>query len=136
MGDVFFSYFSAPRCRTCVCLALLMLAPATVETLRSFHPLALAFTAFTAMLISSFWFYKGFKIAFEMLDSRDAELSTRLKEFVFHHNRKDERPSLVALGGGTGLSSLLKGLKEVDVKLTAVVTVPFCRLHRSDAFRL
>ena len=38
-------------------LAVLMLAPATVETLRSFHPLALAFTAFTAMLISSFWFY-------------------------------------------------------------------------------
>ena len=104
-------------------LAVLMLAPATVETLRSFHPLALAFTAFTAMLISSFWFYKGFKIAFELLDSRDAELSTRLKEFVFHRNRKDERPSLVALGGGTGLSSLLKGLKEVDVKLTAVVTV-------------
>jgi uncharacterized cofD-like protein len=108
---------------TILSLALLMLAPATVETLRSFHPMALAFTAFTAMLISSFWFYKGFKIAFELLDSRDAELSTRLKEFVFHRNRKDERPSLVALGGGTGLSSLLKGLKEVDVKLTAVVTV-------------
>ena len=104
-------------------LSVLMLAPATVETLRSFHPMALAFTAFTAMLISSFWFYKGFKLAFEILDSRDSELSTKLKEFVFHRNRKDERPSLVALGGGTGLSSLLKGLKEVDVRLTAVVTV-------------
>ncbi len=104
-------------------LAVLMLAPATVETLRSFHPLALAFTAFTALLISSFWFYKGFKIAFEMMDSRDAGLSTKIKEFVFHRNKKDDRPYLVALGGGTGLSSLLKGLKEVDVRLTAVVTV-------------
>lgn len=104
-------------------LAVLMLAPATVETLRSFHPMALAFTAFTAMLISCFWFYKGFKFAFEMMDSRDAGLSAKLKEFVFYRNRKDERPSLVALGGGTGLSSLLKGLKEVDVRLTAVVTV-------------
>lgn len=104
-------------------LAVLMLAPASVETIRSFHPLALAFTAFTAFLISSYWFYKGFKFAFEMLDSKDAELSSRIKEFVFHRNQKDERPSLVALGGGTGLSSLLKGLKEVDVRLTAVVTV-------------
>lgn len=104
-------------------LSLLMLAPATVETLRSFHPLALAFTAFTAFLISCFWLYKGFKIAFGLLDSRDAELSSRLKEFVFHRSKKDERPAIVALGGGTGLSSLLKGLKEVNVKLTAVVTV-------------
>lgn len=104
-------------------LAVLMLAPATVETLRSFRPMALAFTAFTAMLLSSFWFYKGFKLAFDMLDTKDSELSSRLKEFVFSRNRKDDRPSLVALGGGTGLSSLLKGLKEVDVRLTAVVTV-------------
>lgn len=106
-----------------LCLAIMLLAPATVETLRSFHPGALAFTAFTAFLICGFWFYKGFKIAFDLLDSRDAELSSKLKEFVFHRSQKDERPSIVALGGGTGLSSLLKGLKEVDVKLTAVVTV-------------
>ena len=104
-------------------ISILLLAPATVETLRSFHPGALAFTAFTAFLICAFWFYKGFKIAFDLLDSRDAELSSKLKEFVFHRNHKDERPSIVALGGGTGLSSLLKGLKDVDVKLTAVVTV-------------
>lgn len=104
-------------------LSILMLAPATVETLRSFHPVALGFTSFTAFLISCFWLYKGFKIAFELLDSRDAELSSRLKEFVFYKSKKDERPAIVALGGGTGLSSLLKGLKEVNVKLTAVVTV-------------
>lgn len=105
-------------------LAFLMLAPATVETLRSFHPMAIALTAFTAILISSFWLYKGFKIAFDLLDTKDADLSSKLKEFVFHRRRsKEELPLLVALGGGTGLSSLLKGLKEVDVKLTAVVTV-------------
>lgn len=106
------------------CLAVLMLAPATVETLRSFHPMALAFTAFTAFLISSFWLNKGLTIAFELLDTRDADLSSRLKEFVFHRSHNNEGlQSLVALGGGTGLSSLLKGLKEIDVRLTAVVTV-------------
>lgn len=33
------------------------------------------------------------------------------------------RPRIVALGGGTGLSVVLRGLKEFDVDLTAVVTV-------------
>jgi uncharacterized cofD-like protein len=33
------------------------------------------------------------------------------------------RPRIVAIGGGTGLSVVLRGLKEFDVDLTAVVTV-------------
>lgn len=33
------------------------------------------------------------------------------------------RPRIVALGGGTGLSVILRGLKEFDVDLTAIVTV-------------
>lgn len=33
------------------------------------------------------------------------------------------RPKLVVIGGGTGLSVLLRGLKEFDVDITAVVTV-------------
>ncbi|UOF91332.1 YvcK family protein [Fodinisporobacter ferrooxydans] len=33
------------------------------------------------------------------------------------------RPHIVAIGGGTGLSVLLRGLKEFDVNITAIVTV-------------
>lgn len=33
------------------------------------------------------------------------------------------RPRIVAMGGGTGLSVILRGLKEFDVDLTAIVTV-------------
>ncbi len=33
------------------------------------------------------------------------------------------RPRIVAIGGGTGLSVILRGLKEFDIDLTAVVTV-------------
>ncbi len=33
------------------------------------------------------------------------------------------RPRIVAIGGGTGLSVILRGLKEFDVDLTAIVTV-------------
>ncbi|WP_290587985.1 YvcK family protein [Alicyclobacillus sp.] len=37
--------------------------------------------------------------------------------------RQRRRPRIVAIGGGTGLSVVLRGLKEFDVDLTAVVTV-------------
>ncbi|HNX74924.1 MAG TPA: YvcK family protein [Candidatus Rifleibacterium sp.] len=105
-------------------LATIVLAPASIETIRSFHPLALAFSALSAFLISSFWLYRGFKTAFRLLDSRDHGLSTRLREFVFQKIQPAEKlMSLVALGGGTGLSSLLKGLKELPLDLTAIVTV-------------
>lgn len=105
-------------------LATIVLAPASVETVRSFHPLALGFTALSAFLISSFWLYKGFRTAFRILDSRDYGLASRLREFVFRRGSISEKNlSMVALGGGTGLSSLLKGLKELPVDLTAIVTV-------------
>lgn len=105
-------------------LATIVLAPASIETVRSFHPLALGFSALSAFLISSFWLYRGFRTAFKILDSRDYSLSTRLREFVFKRSSVHEKQlSMVALGGGTGLSSLLKGLKELPVDLTAIVTV-------------
>ncbi len=105
-------------------LATIVIAPASVETVRSFHPLALGLTAISAFLISSFWLYKGFKTAFRILDSRDYGLATKLREFVFKRsNVKEKQLSMVALGGGTGLSFLLKGLKELPVDLTAIVTV-------------
>jgi uncharacterized cofD-like protein len=42
---------------------------------------------------------------------------------VFPNRRRKHRPKIVAIGGGTGLSVLLRGLKEYDVDLTAIVTV-------------
>lgn len=105
-------------------LATIVLAPASLETIRSFHPLAIAFSGFTALLISSFWLYRGFQSAFRIMDSRDSGLSNRLREFVFYKTPSSAKNySMVALGGGTGLSSLLKGLKELPLDLTAIVTV-------------
>ncbi len=105
-------------------LATIVLAPASIETIRSFHPLALGFSALSAFLISSFWLYRGFRTAFHILDIRDSELSSRLRDFVFKRSPVHEKQmSMVALGGGTGLSFLLKGLKELPVDLTAIVTV-------------
>jgi len=46
-----------------------------------------------------------------------------LVELVYQKRSLARGPRLVAIGGGTGLSTLLRGLKEVSSNITAVVTV-------------
>lgn len=45
-----------------------------------------------------------------------------VSELASHHARKDG-PKIVAIGGGTGLSTLLRGLKEYSSNIVAIVTV-------------
>ncbi len=42
---------------------------------------------------------------------------------ISDHRRKGKGPKIVAIGGGTGLSILLRGLKKYTANLTAIVTV-------------
>lgn len=42
---------------------------------------------------------------------------------VYRHHRRRRGPKIVALGGGTGLSTLLRGLKEYSDNITAIVSV-------------
>jgi len=44
-------------------------------------------------------------------------------EKVFQHHRRRRGPKIVALGGGTGLSTLLRGLKVYSDNITAIVSV-------------
>lgn len=104
-------------------LFLCVINPAGIETARSFHPAGLGFAAISALLLASYWFWRGFKSAYQSLSIRDQETTERLKELVFQSRKTENLPSVVALGGGTGLSSLLKGLKEFAVDVTAIVTV-------------
>ncbi len=47
----------------------------------------------------------------------------RLVEVLQHHRQRQRGPRVVVFGGGTGLSTLLRGLKRYTTNLTAVVTV-------------
>jgi len=47
----------------------------------------------------------------------------RLLDQIYTHRTQGRGPKVVALGGGTGLSNLLRGLKQYTSNLTAVVTV-------------
>lgn len=54
-----------------------------------------------------------------MPEGKDDELVDRL----LTHRRLNRGPKIVAMGGGTGLSTLLRGLKEYSSNITAIVTV-------------
>ncbi|MFH1486362.1 MAG: gluconeogenesis factor YvcK family protein [Chloroflexota bacterium] len=46
-----------------------------------------------------------------------------LLDILYHHHYLKRGPKIVAIGGGTGLSTLLRGLRELSGNLTAIVTV-------------
>jgi uncharacterized cofD-like protein len=48
---------------------------------------------------------------------------TNLVEVLYRKRARRKGPKIVALGGGTGLSTLLRGLKEHTDQITAIVTV-------------
>jgi len=47
----------------------------------------------------------------------------KVVDALYRHRRRQRGPKVVAIGGGTGLSVLLRGLKEHTDHLTAIVTV-------------
>lgn len=49
--------------------------------------------------------------------------SGRLVDMIYEHRRLDKGPNVTVVGGGTGLSVLLRGMKEATRNVTAVVTV-------------
>ncbi|WP_196594514.1 gluconeogenesis factor YvcK family protein [Pectinatus sottacetonis] len=49
--------------------------------------------------------------------------SDKLVDLIYEKRKLDKGPAITVIGGGTGLSVLLRGLKEVTNNVTAVVTV-------------
>ncbi|MEB3829412.1 gluconeogenesis factor YvcK family protein [Phormidium sp. CCY1219] len=47
----------------------------------------------------------------------------KLIDVLLHHRKLNRGPKIVAIGGGTGLSTLLRGLKPYSANITAIVTV-------------
>jgi uncharacterized cofD-like protein len=58
-----------------------------------------------------------------LLDVLDANGRSPLVDRVYRSRRLSRGPKVVAIGGGTGLSTLLRGLKEYTANITAIVTV-------------
>lgn len=56
-------------------------------------------------------------------DARDEAKEGQVKSLIFNRKVYDEGPNIVVIGGGTGLDSVLRGLKKYTNNITAIVTV-------------
>ncbi|MGN1269929.1 MAG: uridine diphosphate-N-acetylglucosamine-binding protein YvcK [Clostridia bacterium] len=56
-------------------------------------------------------------------DNRAENENAKVNTLIYNKKIYDQGPKIVAIGGGTGLNSVLKGLKNYTDNLTAIVTV-------------
>lgn len=82
--------------------------------------LAAGVAIFIGMLI----FFLGFKNAnTSLIDAISPSENYQLLESLYRKRKLNKGPKIVAIGGGTGLSTILKGLKHITNNITAIVAV-------------
>jgi hypothetical protein len=78
----------------------------------------------------------GFKrLLYSIISSVLPDNEGRIVDVIYTRNHLLRGPKIVVVGGGTGLSALLRGLKQYTCNLTAIVTVSddgFSKRHRTD----
>ena len=80
--------------------------------------------AFGIVMIGAALFFKGWqKTNLSILDMDEDRNNDVLLEHLFRRRKLNRGPRIVAVGGGTGLSMLLSGVKNITNNLTAIVTV-------------
>lgn len=72
-----------------------------------------------AVLFVAGWLRANYSI----LDVKDDRNRHALFEDLYRRRKLNRGPKIVAIGGGTGLSTMLKGIKKITNNITAIVTV-------------
>lgn len=74
--------------------------------------------------LGAYMFFKGWqKTNLSMLDMDDNQGKGSVLEALYRRRRLNRGPKIVVVGGGTGLSMLLRGIKRITNNVTAIVTV-------------
>ncbi len=80
--------------------------------------------AFAIIMFGAGVFFKGWRMTnLTMLDLPDNRNSDVLLENLYRRRKLSRGPRIVAIGGGTGLSMLLSGIKNITNNITAIVSV-------------
>ena len=80
--------------------------------------------AVVVIFIGAFVFFSGWKkTTLSIMDIDSASRSNSLLEKLYRRSKLNKGAKIVAIGGGTGLSMLLRGIKKYTNNITAVVTV-------------
>ncbi len=76
------------------------------------------------ILIGSVIFFKGWqKTTLSIMDMNSAKGNNSILEKLYRRRKLNKGAKIVAIGGGTGLSMLLRGIKRYTSNITAIVTV-------------
>ncbi|MDI9637398.1 YvcK family protein [Kamptonema cortianum] len=75
------------------------------------------------MLGGSLTAYRGLRAFFRLLGNTNGDKKSTLVTSYVRRQQLARGPKIVALGGGTGMSTLLRGLKQYSSNITAIVTV-------------
>ena len=70
-----------------------------------------------------FFFIGWLKTNYSILDVNNERNRHAVLEDLYRRRKLNRGPKIVAIGGGTGLSTMLKGIKKITNNVTAVVTV-------------
>ena len=76
------------------------------------------------IVIGAIFFFIGWlKTNYSILDVNNARNRHAVLEDLYRRRKLNRGPKIVAIGGGTGLSTMLKGIKKITNNITAIVTV-------------
>ncbi len=82
------------------------------------------FIAWIFVIIGALIFFIGWKNAnYSILDVHESRDKDALIDILYRRRKLNYGPKIVAIGGGTGLSTLLRGIKHITNNITAIVTV-------------
>lgn len=80
--------------------------------------------AIAVILVGAFVFFSGWKkTTLSIMDMDSSKSGNSLLENLYRRSKLNKGAKIVAIGGGTGLSMLLRGIKRYTNNITAVVTV-------------
>ena len=92
---------------------------------------------FTLVIVSIVFIQKRtLEMLVQETDTRNEAKTGKVKSLIFNKKVYDEGPNIVVIGGGSGLDSVLKGLKNYTSNLTAIVTVSDYGEQATDSRKL
>ena len=97
----------------------------TMEFIKKFaSKVSTEWIAFSVIMFGAALFFKGWqKTNLSILGINNGKENETILEALYRRRKLNRGPKIVAVGGGTGLSMLLKGIKHITNNITAVVTV-------------
>lgn len=92
---------------------------------------------FTLVIVGNIFMQRRtLELLVQETDTRDEAKSGNVKSLIFNKKVYDEGPNIVVIGGGSGLDSVLKGLKNYTSNITAIVTVSDYGTEITDSRKL